>query len=553
MGALLGVAGMLASAATRAAAQQPGRPANQAFVDYAAPAWTRGAVCYEVFIRSFKDSNGDGIGDLNGLTSKLDYINDGNPKSKTDLGARCIWLMPVAESPSYHGYDVINYYKVNPDYGTNADFKRFVAAAHKRGIKVIVDMVLNHTSNQDPHFQAALRDTSSPYRSWYRFSPEPHGNGPWGVPAWHKSPVRDEYYYGIFSAQMPDLNYDTPAVRAEGKKIAAYWLRTMGVDGFRLDAVQYLVEQGKCMKDCAGTHAYLRSYQAYIDSIDPQAYTIGEVWDPLDTLLTYYPDQLTGYFTFELADSLRTAVTRGTVGGMFTDYVKLERAEPSYRWSPLLSNHDGTRIMTILGGSIPAAKQAATLLLTLPGLPYIYYGEEIGMTGDKPDPRLRTPMQWAPEPGYGFTSGHPWEPAQPDSMTATVAGENGEPGSLLNLYRRLIHLRAENAALASDRLALLEASSPHVAAFVRRTWNGRAVLVVANLSDSTVAGVSLASDGVGLPAGRYQVHDLLGTAAAPPLEVAPNGHITAYVPATTLRGHETLVLALIHSNSKTSR
>ncbi|HEX8715536.1 MAG TPA: alpha-amylase family glycosyl hydrolase [Gemmatimonadaceae bacterium] len=544
MRVLLGAAGMSAAAVPGAAAQQPARPATQTFVDYAAPAWTRGAVCYEVFVRSFQDSNGDGIGDLDGLISKLDYINDGNPKSKTDLGARCIWLMPVAESPSYHGYDVTNYYRVNPEYGTNADFKRLVAAAHRRGIKVIVDMVLNHTSNLDPHFQAALRDTASPYRSWYRFSPTPLGKGPWGADAWHKSPVRDEYYYGVFSSEMPDLNYDTPAVRAEGKKIAAYWLRTMGVDGFRLDAVQYLVEAGACMKDCAGTHAYLRSYQAFIDSIDPQAYTIGEVWDPLDTLLTYYPDQLTGYFTFELADSLRTAVKRGTVGGMFTDYVKLERAEPSYRWSPLLSNHDGTRIMTILGGSMPAAKQAATLLLTLPGLPYLYYGEEIGMTGDKPDPRLRTPMQWAPRSGYGFTTGHPWERAQPDSMTTTVDGENHEPGSLLDLYRRLIHLRGRNDALASGRLTLLQATDPHVAAFVRRTENGRAVLVVANLSDSAVAGVSLESSGVGLPAGRYQPRDLLGTASAPPLEVAPGGRITGYVPAQTLRAHETLVLAL---------
>ncbi len=371
------------------------------------------------------------------------------------------------------------------------------------------------------------------------------GNGPWGVPAWHKSPVRDEYYYGIFSAQMPDLNYDTPAVREEGKKIAAYWLRTMGVDGFRLDAVQYLVEQGACLKDCAGTHAYLRSYQAFVDSVDHQAYTIGEVWDPLDTLLTYYPDQLTGYFTFELADSLRTAVKRGTVGGMFVDYTKLEAAEPSYRWSPLLSNHDGTRIMTILGGSVVAAKQAATLLLTLPGLPYIYYGEEIGMTGDKPDPRLRTPMQWAPERGYGFTTGRPWEPAQSDSMTTTVAGETADPRSLLNLYRRLIHLRASNGALASGRLVLLDASNQHVAAFLRRAANGHAILVVANLSDSTVFDVSLGSEATGLlAAGGWEPHDLLGGPTARLLTVGATGGIAGYVPETALRGHETLVFDL---------
>ena len=132
--------------------------------------WTHGATCYEVFVRSFYDSNGDGIGDLKGLIAKLDYVNDGNPQSRTSLGARCIWLMPIVASPSYHGYDATDYYRVNPDYGTNDDFKQLVAAAHQRGIRVLVDMVLNHTSNEHPWFQAALHDTASPYRSWYRWS-----------------------------------------------------------------------------------------------------------------------------------------------------------------------------------------------------------------------------------------------------------------------------------------------------------------------------------------------------------------------------------------------
>ena len=179
-------------------------------------------------------------------------------------------------------------------------------------------MVLNHSSNQDPHFQAALRDTNSPYRSWYRFSPKPLGNGPWGVPAWHKSPVRDEYYYGIFSAQMPDLNYDTPAVRAGGEEDR----RLLAADdgGGRVPARRGAVSGGaghvpEGLRGHARVPAVVRRRSC--DSVDHQAYTIGEVWDPLDTLLTYYPDQLTGYFTFELADSLRTAVKRGTVGGMF--------------------------------------------------------------------------------------------------------------------------------------------------------------------------------------------------------------------------------------------
>src|SRR2546429_7155574 len=215
------------------------------------PAWTHGGVCYEIFVRSFYDSNGDGIGDLNGLIQKLDYV--------AGLGVDCIWLMPVAASPSYHGYDVSDYYRVEPAYGSNDDFKRLVVEAHRRGIVVLVDMVLNHSSSEHPYFQAALRDTTSPYRTWYRFSPTPLGKGPWGGEAWHRSPVRDAYYYGVFWSGMPDLNYQTPAVREEANKIATFWLREMGVDGFRLDAVPYVVEEGTCLARGPGTHAFPRA------------------------------------------------------------------------------------------------------------------------------------------------------------------------------------------------------------------------------------------------------------------------------------------------------
>src|SRR5881296_1751780 len=429
-----------------------------------APAWTRGAVCYEVFVRSFYDSDGDGIGDLNGLIEKLDYI--------AKLGASCIWLMPVAKSPSYHGYDVSDYYRVEPAYGTNDDFKRLVAAAHRRRIKVLVDMVLNHSSSEHPYFQAALHDTTSPYRAWYRFAPAPLGKGPHGGDDWHRSPVRDEYYYGVFWSGMPDLNYQTPAVRDEAKKIATFWLRDLGADGFRLDAVPYLVEEGNCLMGCPGTHAFLHEYATHIDSVKPGAYTVGEAWGNIDEMMPYYPDQLTSYFGFELADSLLSAVRTGSAAGLLTGFVRLQDTLPSYRWSPFLSNHDQTRVLTALGGDVTRAKLAATLLLTLPGLPFIYYGEEIGMTGDKPDPRLRTPMQWSAGRGLGSTSGTAWESAQPDWMAVNVALEDTDPGSLLNLYRKLVHLRRQNDALAAGTLVPLSASSPQVAAYVRRSGGG---------------------------------------------------------------------------------
>src|SRR5438445_7331916 len=296
-----------------------------------APAWTRGAVCYEVFVRSFYDSDGDGIGDLSGLISKLDYINDGNPASKRDLGASCIWLMPIAQSPSYHGYDVTDYYRVEPAYGTNDDFKHLVAEAHRRGIKVLVDMVLNHSSSEHPYFQAALHDATSPYRTWYRFAPSPLGKGPHGGDDWHRSPVRDEYYYGIFWSGMPDLNYETPAVRDEAKKIATFWLQNMGVDGFRLDAVPYLVEEGNCLMGCPGTHAFLHEYAAHIRSVKPDAYTVGEAWGNIDKMMPYYPDQLTSYFGFELADSLLSVVRTGSAAGLLPGFLRRQDTLPSYR------------------------------------------------------------------------------------------------------------------------------------------------------------------------------------------------------------------------------
>jgi len=502
------------------------------------PAWTGGAVCYEIFVRSFFDSDGDGIGDLNGLIRKLGYIDS--------LGASCIWLMPVAQSPSYHGYDVSDYYRVAPAYGTNADFKRLVAEAHRRRIKVLVDIVLNHTSNENPWFQAALKDTTSPYRSWYRFSPTALGKGPWGAEAWHHSPVRDEYYYGVFWSGMPDLNYETPAVQQEAMKIATFWLREMGADGFRLDAVPYLLEEGSCLAGCPGTHAFLRAYAAHIRGLKPDAYTVGEVWGSIDQTLPYYPDQLTSYFGFELADSLLSVVRTGKAAGLLPGFLRLQGTVPPYRWSPFLSNHDQTRTMTTLGGDVACAKLAATLLLTLPGLPFVYYGEEIGMTGDKPDERLRTPMQWSPRPGVGFTNGTPWEAAQPDSMTVNVALEHSDPASLLNLYRRLIHLRKENGALGTGTLVALDASSSRVAAYLLRTGE-QAVLVVANLSDSAVSGVSIGSTGQSvLRAGTYAARNLLGGPDGAMLAVGPDGRLTGYVPAPgPIGSRESLVLDLV--------
>jgi alpha-amylase len=496
--------------------------------------WTRGATCYEVFIRSFKDSNGDGIGDINGLISKLDYINDGNPRSTRDLGARCIWLMPVAESPSYHGYDVSDYYKVEKDYGTNDDFKRLVAAAHNRGIRILVDMVLNHSSSEHPFFQAALHDTSSQYRSWYRFSKsKPTELNPWGQSNWHKSPVRDEWYYGFFWGGMPDLNYEYKPVRDEAMKIATYWLREMHVDGFRLDAIPYLVEEDGKIQHTTGTHTFLHEYAEHVRSVSPESFTVGEVSDSTKYLLGYYPDQLDSHFAFELADSIISAVNSGSAKGLLPPALHLQADVPVGRWSPFLSNHDQTRVVTKLGGDIARAHVAAVLLMTMPGTPFVYYGEEIGMVGSKPDPRLRTPMQWSSVRGAGFTTGKPWEALQVDSQTTTVAAQERDRGSLLNLYRQLIHLRDASTAIAVGALIPVTTNNDAVAAYLRRNGND-AVLVVANLGATPAHSVTLSAPGTSFPGGRWAMRDALGGVPGATLVVPADGAVSEYVPLPSI-------------------
>lgn len=499
----------------------------------APPAWTRGATCYEVFVRSFYDSDGDGIGDLKGLTAKLDYINDGHPNSRRDLGARCIWLMPVAASPSYHGYDVSDYYRIEREYGSNDDFKRFVAEAHRRGIKVLIDMVLNHASSEHPYFQAALRDTASPYRAWFRWSAaKPAELNPWGESNWRKSPIRDEWYYAFFSPGMPDLNYTHPPVLEEAKKIARFWLVDMRVDGFRLDAVPYLVEEPGQIVHSPGTHAVLRAYEAYVRSVKPEVFTVGEVSFGTSVLMSYYPDQLDDYFAFEVADSIISAVRTGSAKGLLPPVLRLQREVPGH-WSPFLRNHDQPRTRTELGGDMAKAKLASLILLTLPGLPFVYYGEEIGMTGAKPDERLRTPMQWRSAPAAGFTRGKPWERLQDDSLSVTVESQQRDPNSILTLHRRLIHLRAGHAALAAGELAPLSASHDAVAAYVRRDGD-RAVLVVANLSATPLASVSLSSEPHALPSGAWALRNMLGGAAGAPVRIDADGRLHGFVPVATL-------------------
>jgi glycosidase len=287
----------------------------------------------------------------------------------------------------------------------------------------------------------------------------------------------------------------------------------------------------------------LHDYAAYVRTVRPNAFTVGEVYDSIGTMLTYYPDQLDSYFAFEVADSIIAAVRSGSARGLLAPVLRLQRAMPNDRWSPFLRNHDQPRTRTELGGDMRKARLASFLLLTLPGVPFVYYGEEIGMEGAKPDERLRTPMQWRAGHADGFTTGAPWEVLQRDSSTTTVEAEGQDPSSVLTMNRRLIHLRSRLPALGSGRVIPVTASAPGVAAYVRREGD-RAVLVLANLTTEPASGVTLTSEAGAFPRGRWMPRSLLDASEVAPLTVGEDGRVQRYVPLRVLAPLEGYVLEL---------
>ncbi len=465
------------------AACSGGSPSPASVVSVRAPAasteWWNGAVVYEVFVRSFQDSGADGKGDLAGLTARLDYLNDGNPATDSDLGVDAIWLMPIYASPSYHGYDVSDYDAVNPDYGTLADLTTLVQRAHEKGMKVILDLVPNHTSVEHPWFVDSASSTAK--RDWYVWSAANPGWGqPWGGgQTWY--PMNGAYYYAVFWSGMPDLNWNNQAVAAEMSAIASRWLAT-GVDGFRLDAVRYLVENGPGagQQDQPETHAALRDFVANVRAAYPTGdpLVVGEAWADAATIATYYGstavvpsgDELPLAFDFPLADAVVSSVASGDAATLARGLDAVAAAMPAgVGDAPFLANHDQVRVATRLGGDLANLKLAASILLTLQGTPFLYYGEEVGLrNGDcATDECKRTPMAWDGSAKGGFTSGTPWWPLSPGTATGNVAAESGDPGSLLSRYRALIRARRASPALAHGGTSRLSTEASGVVAYLR--------------------------------------------------------------------------------------
>lgn len=468
--------------------------------------WAREAVFYQVFVRSFQDSDGDGIGDFNGLTSRLDYLNDGDPDTDTDLGIDALWMLPITESPSYHGYDTLNYDRVELDYGSEADFDRLLAEAHQRGIRVIMDLVVNHTSAWHPWFVQANVSPEDSFHDWYVWrEDDPGWTQPWSASqTWHKSQRLPLYYYGLFWSQMPDLNFENPQVRAEMIAIARRWL-ARGLDGFRLDASRHIIEAGDEAKAGGSpeTHDWWIEFAREVRQDFPDAIFIGENWTTIDQVAPFFGEtpysQLDINFNFDLSAAI-VGGTRDDTPGLIQEILcDVADYYPAHALDAIfLTNHDMIRVATQVRRP-ERARLAASLLFTLPGVPFVYYGEELGLAngpGDE-DPEKRTPMRWT-EDG-GFTDGTPWKTNRKAKPEMNVAGQQADRDSIWNLYRDLIRLRKTHPALSSGGYRpLVVEGSGDVIAYERFTDEQR-IVVVANFSDTpgTDLTVRLADPGSG--------------------------------------------------------
>jgi alpha-glucosidase len=490
--------------------------------------WWQHGIVYQVYPRSFQDSNGDGVGDLRGLLVRLPYLKW--------LGITAIWISPICRSPmADFGYDVSDYQEIDPLFGTITDFRQVVDHIHRLGMKLILDFVPNHSSDRHPWFEESRRSLSSPKRNWYIWrDPAPDGGPPnnwrseFGGSAWTLDTTTQQYYYHAYLPEQPDLNWREPAVREALHEVMRFWL-DRGVDGFRVDAIHMLLEDESLednppnpawrpgmsparqllrvhTADLPETQTVIAGMRRVVDEFDDRV-MIGEAYLPIDRLMRYYGESLQGChlpFNFHLISAPWSPLA---IAELIREY---EAALPPGGWPNwVLGNHDKSRLVTRLG-SLPRARLAAMLLLTLRGTPTLYYGDEIGMrdgdlSGDQiQDPwerrvpglglgrdPCRTPMQWSVEPNAGFTPGEPWLPVAADFITENVASQSSDPHSILSLYRRLIELRhAEPALSTGDYREILV--TPEVLVF-ERIRDSRRLLVALNFS-ATAQNVSYPCD-----------------------------------------------------------
>lgn len=487
--------------------------------------WYKNAVFYQISVRAFKDSDGDGYGDLRGIREKLDYLQT--------LGVDCIWLMPIYPSPLRDdGYDIADYYNIADTYGTLDDFKDLIKAAHAHNIRIIMDLVLNHTSAEHPWFKASRADRSSPYRDYYVWS---DSNTTYKeariifvdteTSNWEWDEQTGQYYWHRFYASQPDLNFDNPKVQEEMIHVARFWL-DLGIDGFRADAVPYLFErEGTSCENLPETHSYLKKLRAFMDEHYPDRILLCEANQWPEDVREYFGDgdQFHMGFHFPIMPRIFMALKKGQPD----DMVEILRRTPSIpdncQWCTFLRNHDELtlemvtpedrqwmweqyapeprmkinlgirrRLAPLLDNDHRKIQLANSLLFTLPGSPIIYYGDEIGMGDnlDLPDRNgVRTPLQWDDSPNGGFTTGTPFTKlvhGELDFHRINVANQLADTGSLFHSISRMINVRKQHHAFGSGTMEWVQIDNPHIAVY-KREYDGETLLIVNNLAQKTQA------------------------------------------------------------------
>jgi maltose alpha-D-glucosyltransferase / alpha-amylase len=486
--------------------------------------WYKDAVFYEVYVRGFYDANGDGDGDLIGLTSRLDYLQE--------LGVDCLWLMPIYASPlKDDGYDIADFRQIHPTIGTVADFEALSKAAHSRGIRIIADLVLNHTSDQHPWFQEARRDRNSPKRNYYVWSDTDQVYKGTRIifrdtetSNWTWDPIARQYYWHRFFSHQPDLNFDNPAVHQEMLDIMGFWL-DRGIDGFRVDAVPYLYErEGTSCENLPETHGFLKKMREFVDTNYPGTLLLAEANQWPSDLLPYFGngDEFHMAFNFPLMPRLFMALRREDSRPIIEIMDQMPEIPLSCQWALFLRNHDELtlemvtdderdymymeyakdprmrlnlgirrRLAPLMDNGRHQIELMHSLLFTLPGSPVLYYGDEIGMgdnihLGDRNG--VRTPMQWSGDRNAGFSRADPSALYQPvildplyNYQGVNVESQLRSPSSQLHWLRRMIQVRREHKLFGRGSLQFLPCHNRRVVAYVRRLQDDIA-LVVNNLS-----------------------------------------------------------------------
>lgn len=431
------------------------------------------AVWYSIFVRSFADSNGDGIGDLKGIIHHLDYLEE--------LGVDGIWLSPIHPAPSYHKYDVVDYYAIDPEYGTREDFDLLLKEAHARNIQVMLDMVFNHCSQQHPWFQQALKGKKNKYRSYFNWMDalevKKRNLSDWHLP--EKGP-KEECYYGLFWKGMPDLNFDLKEVRKEIIAIAKFWL-SLGVDALRLDAAMHIFPPGR-EKDNVAWWQELRK------ELGPDVFMVGEITQSPDYIQPYLKKGLSSAFNFDLAEKIIQAILQEKhdclaiwLSNVQTTFSKTDSGATD---SIFLSNHDQIRVASRWEGDIQKSKLAASILCSLPGEIFMYYGEEVGMLGLKPDEYVREafPWTWKSDP-----QNCTWQQSK-YNLPGTLPSfqqQKADPQSLFHHYQTLLALRKTHPALGHGQLENVTCGDPSVLIFTRKHLQER-ILIMHNLSSHPV-------------------------------------------------------------------